>query len=123
MLMPLLEGLDGVRKMSKSFDNYIGITDSPEEMFGKLMSIPDDLILKYFELTTEMDSEGVGKIDSRLRSGENPRDLKDELAGRVVSLYHSPEAALAARAEFVRVFREKDLLGLLIDLRLVLADP
>jgi tyrosyl-tRNA synthetase len=109
MLMPLLEGLDGVRKMSKSFDNYIGITDPPEEMFGKLMSIPDGLISKYFELATEMDSEEIGNIDSRLQTGENPRDVKEELAYRVVSLYHSPEAAEAARADFVRVFRQKDV--------------
>lgn len=109
MSMPLLEGLDGVRKMSKSFHNYIGITEAPEEMFGKLMSIPDPLMMKYFELTTDLNEDEMARIHSRLESSENPRDLKEELAHRVVSIYHSMEEAEAARSNFNRVFREKAL--------------
>ncbi len=107
--MPLLEGLDGVRKMSKSYHNYIGITESPGEMFGKLMSVPDDLMMKYFELTTDLDKDGIEKIVSRLESGENPKELKEELAYRVVSIYHSAEEGEAARSDFNRVFRDKAL--------------
>lgn len=109
MLMPLLEGLDGVKKMSKSFHNYIGITEPPEEMFGKLMSIPDHLLLKYFELTTCLSPDEIERIKSRLQGGENPRNLKEELAYRVVSIYHSEEEAREAKLNFARIFREKAL--------------
>jgi len=109
MLMPLLEGLDGVRKMSKSFHNYVGITEASDDMFGKLMSIPDDLIVKYFELTTDLTEEEVEKVRRRLEAGENPRDLKEELAYRVVSIYHSRSKAESAKANFARIFREKAL--------------
>jgi tyrosyl-tRNA synthetase len=107
--MPLLEGLDGVRKMSKSFHNYIGITEPPEEMFGKVMSIPDHLLVKYFELTTNMDEDEIATVRSQLEDGENPRNLKEELALRVVSLYNSLEEAEAAKSNFNRVFREKSV--------------
>lgn len=109
MSVPLLEGLDGVRKMSKSFHNYIGITEAPDEMFGKLMSIPDHLIIKYFELTTNLNENEIQKVNSRLQSGENPRNLKEELAYRVVSIYHSQEDAARAKLNFKRIFREKAL--------------
>jgi len=107
--MPLLEGLDGVRKMSKSFHNYIGITESPEQMFGKVMSIPDHLLIKYFELTTNMDEDEVMTIRSQLEDGVNPRNVKEELALRVVSIYNSSEEAEAAKSHFNRVFREKSV--------------
>ncbi len=109
MTMPLLEGLDGIRKMSKSYHNYVGITESPEEMFGKLMSIPDDLLLKYFELTTSLDEAGLKGIESRLKGGENPRVLKAEMASAVVTIYHSSEAAEMAQANFDKVFSDREL--------------
>ena len=108
--MPLLEGLDGVNKMSKTYNNYVGITESPREMFGKLMSIPDTLILKYFRLTTRLPESEINEIEMHLNTpGTNPRDLKERLAYEVVKLYHSEEEAKIARDEFRRVFREKGI--------------
>jgi len=108
--MPLLEGLDGVNKMSKSYDNYVGITESPKEMFGKLMSIPDTLILKYLALTTRLPESEISEIETRLNTpGTNPRDIKEQLAYEVVRLYHSEEDAKFARDEFRKVFREKGI--------------
>ncbi|MGL4560964.1 MAG: tyrosine--tRNA ligase, partial [Brevinema sp.] len=95
--MPIIEGLDGVQKMSKSLNNYIGLTDTPENMFGKIMSIPDHLLEKYFELLTDVDIDTVKK---RLASGENPRDLKVELGKNIVECYHSHSAADQALAHF-----------------------
>mgnify|MGYP003903965309 CR=1 FL=1 len=86
---PLLEGLDGVNKMSKSLDNYIGITDAPEDMFGKLMSISDDLMWRYFELLSFRPLEEVGKFRQSVDEGANPRDIKFELASEIVARFHS----------------------------------
>jgi len=105
---PLLEGTDGVRKMSKSYDNAIGITDEPGEIYGKTLSIPDELIIPYFELATDISAKGLIEVDTRLKSGENPMDLKRQLARDIVTLYHSAEAAQAAEAEFDRIFVEGD---------------
>jgi tyrosyl-tRNA synthetase len=107
--LPLLEGLDGVRKMSKSYNNYISIKDPPDEMFGKIMSIPDSLIMKYYELCTDLSLEKIEKIKERLASGFNPRDIKAELAREIVGMYHSEKAAIEAEEEFKRVFREKEI--------------
>ncbi len=109
MTMPLLVGLDGVQKMSKSYGNYVGITEPPREMFGKLMSIPDSLILDYFRLCTNRRPEEIGAFERQLKSGANPRDIKEQLARDIITIYHSAEAAAAAAAEFSRVFREKGL--------------
>lgn len=110
VILPLLEGLDGVRKMSKSYDNFIGIGEPPREMFGKVMSIPDSLILRYFELATEYSDEELKRVEKALSDGAtNPRDLKAELAREIVSMYHSKEEAESASEEFDRVFREKGL--------------
>jgi tyrosyl-tRNA synthetase len=110
--MPLLEGLDGINKMSKSYDNYVGITESPREMFGKLMSIPDTLILKYLTLTTRLPESEISEIEMRLNTlGTNPRDIKERLAHEVVKLYHSERDAKFARDEFRKVFREKGIPG------------
>ncbi len=105
--MPLLVGTDGKLKMSKSYGNYVGITDPPEEMFGKIMSIPDELILDYFRLATDKTDEEIATYARRLARGENPRDIKAELARAIVALYHSPAAARHAAEEFDRVFKEK----------------
>ncbi|MEO0078017.1 MAG: tyrosine--tRNA ligase [candidate division WOR-3 bacterium] len=109
MTMPLLVGLDGVQKMSKSYGNYVGITEPPREMFGKLMSIPDALILDYFRLCTNRSGEEIETIRRRLESGENPRDIKEQLARDIITIYHSAAAAEEAATEFGRVFREKGL--------------
>ncbi len=105
--MPLLVGTDGKLKMSKSYGNYVGITDPPEEMFGKIMSIPDEPILDYFRLATDKTDEEIATYARRLARGENPRDIKAELARAIVALYHSPAAARHAAEEFDRVFKEK----------------
>lgn len=102
----LLIGTDGVRKMSKSFGNYVGITEPPAQMFGKLMRISDELILDYAELCTTMPLEPLKK---RLASGENLKDVKADVAAAIVARYHGVNKAKAARREFDRVFREKKL--------------
>jgi len=104
MLMPILEGLDGIRKMSKSYGNYVGVTETPKEQFGKLMSIPDDLILRYFELCLDYDENSLKSIENRLKSGENPMDIKMELSEKIVALYHDKEAGEKAKKEFIEVF-------------------
>jgi tyrosyl-tRNA synthetase len=105
MLMPVLEGTDGVRRMSKSIGNYIGISDPPREIYGKTMSIPDDMIMRYFELATELGRDEVAAIGKELESEEtNPRDIKRRLAREVVGLYYDDEAALHAEEEFDRMF-------------------
>ena len=106
--LPILPGTDGVEKMSKSLDNYIGITDSPAEMYGKTLSIPDTLIYQYFLLTTTVPAGELASIRSLLESQKgNPRDLKRRLARELVTLYHSADAARAAEAEFDRIFVKK----------------
>jgi len=107
MTLPLLVGLDGQQKMSKSYGNYVGITERPNEMFGKLMSIPDTLILEYFRLCTGRSPAQLAAVAERLKRGENPRNIKAELAAEVVTIYYSAEAAQAAAQEFDRVFRDR----------------
>lgn len=106
--MPLLEGLDGVQKMSKSLGNYIGIDEEPKEMYGKAMSIPDELMMRYFMLVTDMSIEEQEDMAKRLESGElHPRDAKMQLARTIVRLYHGEGAALEAEEEFKRVFQQR----------------
>lgn len=108
--MPLLEGLDGVQKMSKSLGNYIGIDEEPKEMYGKAMSIPDELMMRYFMLVTDMPIEEQEDMEKRLESGElHPRDAKMQLARTIVRLYHGEDAALEAEEEFKRVFQQRAL--------------
>lgn len=103
LTMPIIEGTDGVQKMSKSLNNYIGITETPENMFGKIMSIPDSLIEKYFELLTDVDMQ---LVKSRLQNGENPRNLKVELGKNIVAQYHSLEDADKALTHFENLFKK-----------------
>lgn len=106
--MPLLEGLDGIQKMSKSLGNYIGIDEESKEMYGKAMSIPDELMMRYFMLVTDMSIEEQEDMAKRLESGElHPRDAKMQLARTIVRLYHGEEAALEAEEEFKRVFQQR----------------
>jgi tyrosyl-tRNA synthetase len=110
LITPLLEGTDGVQKMSKSLGNYVGIDEPPQEMFGKLMSISDDLMWRYYELLTDLTVNDIRWMRDRAAHGEdNPRDFKVGLARRVISDFHSPEAATAAEDEFVRRFRNKEV--------------
>ncbi|RKX69014.1 tyrosine--tRNA ligase [candidate division WOR-3 bacterium] len=110
MMVPLLEGTDGKRKMSKSLGNVIGITDPPEEMFGKIMSIPDHLIYRYFELCTDLFPHRLQEIKELLADPRtNPRDVKFELAKTIVRMYHSAKKAVEAAEEFERVFAKKKL--------------
>lgn len=110
LTLPLLEGTDGEAKMSKSLNNHIGIQDPPQEMFGKVMSIPDSLIIKYFTLLTDVDVRWIEKTAKQIaEKAVNPRDIKLELAKVLVSMYHSSEAADEAYSEFLRVFSQKEL--------------
>ena len=105
--MPILEGLDGVQKMSKSLGNYIGISEAPSEMYGKAMSIPDELMMRYFMLVTDMSIEEQEQLSQDLESGAaHPRDVKMKLAHTIVRLYHGEEAANFGQEEFVRVFQK-----------------
>jgi tyrosyl-tRNA synthetase len=108
--MPILIGTDGVEKMSKSLDNYIGISESPKEIYGKTLSIPDTLIFDYFVLTTNLPVSELATVKADLaRKNLNPRDLKRRLARELVRQYHSAESARAAEEEFDRIFVRKDL--------------
>ncbi len=107
--MPLLEGTDGKEKMSKSYDNYIALSDAPNDMFGKTMSIPDDLIVRYFQYAVFAVPDELEAVKRRLEGGENPRDVKAELGRRIVARYHGEEAATRAEEAFTEVFRKKEL--------------
>jgi len=108
ILMPLLEGLDGTNKMSKSLGNYIGIDEAPNEIFGKTMSIPDPLMLKYYELSTDMANERLLELKQGLeREIVHPRDAKIALAKQYVRMYHGDEAAEQAERHFVTVFQKR----------------
>ncbi|TLM98863.1 MAG: tyrosine--tRNA ligase, partial [Actinobacteria bacterium] len=110
LTLPLLEGTDGVQKMSKSYGNYIGLTDEPFDMFGKVMSIPDELMLKYYRLCTDAAVEDVDAIEASLADGSaHPNATKRELARRIVGLYHGADAAAAAEDQFNAVFVKHDV--------------
>jgi tyrosyl-tRNA synthetase len=110
LTMPILEGLDGVNKMSKSLDNYIGINESPKDMFGKTMRISDDLMYRYYELLTDINPADVIKIKQDVKSGlKHPRDVKVQLAKFLVQRFHSIAAAQSAEDEFNRIFADKGL--------------
>lgn len=107
---PLLEGLDGVNKMSKSLNNYIGITEPAQEMFGKVMSISDELMWKYYELLTDLTPEEIKELRLKCERGEeNPRNVKVRLAKSIIKDFHSPEAAQEAEDEFNRLFVKKEI--------------
>ncbi len=110
LMMPILEGLDGVQKMSKSLGNYIGIDEIPREMYGKTMSIPDELIMRYFELVTPLGLKELSEISADFKSGKlHPRDAKMRLAYEIVSFYHDEYSAKQAEEEFKKVFQQKEL--------------
>ena len=110
LLMPLLVGLDGREKMSKSLGNYVGIEEPPFEMYGKIMSIPDELMIDYFVLTTDVPMQEIRRIEEGLKEGTiHPKEAKKRLAREIVTMYHSAEAARKAEEEFERVFAQKEM--------------
>lgn len=109
IFMPLLEGTDGIQKMSKSLGNYIGIDESEHVMYEKLMSIPDSLIIKYFELVTDIHPDEIELIKDKLEKGINPRDVKMGLSKEIVKLYHGEEKASEAEERFRSVFQQRNI--------------
>lgn len=110
LTLPLLEGTDGVEKMSKTYGNDIGLNDSPEDKYGKIMSISDDMIVKYFRLAADANDKIIKDVESRLSDGNtNPRDIKRELGRALVELYHGADAALKAEQHFDKVIVKKDI--------------
>jgi len=109
MTVPILEGLDGVNKMSKSLDNYIGIEEAPDDQFGKLMSISDDLMWRYFELLSFRPLEEIARLREEMEQGRNPRDIKFELAIELVDRFHGKGAGERAREAFIARFQKKQL--------------
>ena len=108
LFMPLLEGIDGVAKMSKSLGNYIGINESPDEIYTKVMKIPDSLIIKYYELCTDIHPDQIEIIKEKLKKGENPRDIKMELAKEITRLYSNTESAKNAEENFKKAFQKEE---------------
>lgn len=106
VMVPLLEGLDGVQKMSKSLNNYIGITDTPNEMFGKVMSISDDLMWRYYDLVSFLPLEDIAALKARVENGENPRDIKIMLAKEIIARFHDDDAADKAHQDFIQRFQK-----------------
>ena len=106
LFMPLLEGIDGVEKMSKSLGNYIGVNEPANVIYEKVMKIPDSMIIKYYELATDVHPDIIETIKKRLAEGENPRDVKMELALEITTLYHSKKIALSAQEHFKTAFQQ-----------------
>lgn len=109
MTMPILEGLDGVQKMSKSLGNYVGVDEAPNEMFGKLMSIKDEFITRYFELATQVPMEAIEAMEKAMADGANPRDYKIALAKEIITTYHDAQAAEEAEKNFIQVFSKNKM--------------
>jgi tyrosyl-tRNA synthetase len=109
IMVPLLEGLDGVQKMSKSLGNYVGITDSPTEMFGKIMSISDELMWRYYDLLSFRAIEEIAALKEQAAAGRNPRDIKIELAKEIIARFHSDADAEAAHQDFIQRFSKNAL--------------
>lgn len=106
LTMPLLEGLDGVQKMSKSLGNYIGIDELPQEMFGKIMSISDDLMWRYFDLVSDKTPTEINTLKNSVEHGANPRDIKFILAEEIITRFHNKQAAIAAQHAFIAQFQQ-----------------
>ena len=107
LFMPIIEGLDGVNKMSKSLGNYIGVSEDANSMFEKVMKVPDSLIIRYYELCTDVHPDEVEKVKQRLEVGENPRNIKMELAYAITELYHTKEETEKAKEHFITAYTEQ----------------
>lgn len=107
--VPLLVGTDGVKKMSKTYGNFIALEDEANEMYGKTMSVADELIVKYFELATDVSMEEIKELEKELKNGTNPRDLKMRLASEIVKMYHYEEEAKKAQENFINTFAKKQI--------------
>jgi tyrosyl-tRNA synthetase len=109
LTLPVLEGTDGVQRMSKSIGNYIGVSEPPREIFGKIMSIPDRLIVSYFSLVTDRERAEIKSMEQAMAAGENPMEFKKALGREIISMYHDDTAAQQAQQEFERIFADKGL--------------
>ncbi|WP_261592668.1 tyrosine--tRNA ligase [Pseudoalteromonas holothuriae] len=123
LMMPLLEGTDGVQKMSKSLGNYIGITDAPNDMFGKVMSISDDLMWRYYELLSALSLEEIAQLKAQVVDGRNPRDIKIEFAKEMIARFHTEEDAQAAHQDFVKRFQKNALPDDIPELSITIDEP
>ena len=124
LTLPLLEGTDGIQKMSKSYGNYVGLTDEPREMFGKVMSIPDALMVKYYRLCTALPVDEIDAVEKGLAQGStHPNEAKRRLAREIVTLYHDRDAAHAAEESFDRVFKRRELPEDVPEVRVERSDP
>ncbi|MBH0040107.1 tyrosine--tRNA ligase [Pseudoalteromonas sp. SWN166] len=122
LMMPLLEGTDGVQKMSKSLGNYIGITDAPNDMFGKIMSISDVLMWRYYDLLSALSIEEIAAKKERVEQGTNPRDIKIELAKELIARFHSEADAQGAHDDFIQRFQKKALPDEIPELTVTIAE-
>ncbi|MEN8634766.1 tyrosine--tRNA ligase [Pseudoalteromonas distincta] len=122
LMMPLLEGTDGVQKMSKSLGNYIGITDAPNDMFGKIMSISDVLMWRYYDLLSALSIEEIAAQKERVEQGTNPRDIKIELAKELIARFHSEADAQGAHDDFIQRFQKKALPDQIPELTITIAE-
>ena len=122
VMVPLLEGLDGVQKMSKSLNNYIGITDAPNDMFGKVMSISDDLMWRYYDLISFRPLEEIAELKARVEGGENPRDIKIMLAKEIIARFHDDAAAEGAHQDFIQRFQKNAIPDDMPELEIALSD-
>ncbi len=122
VMVPLLEGLDGVQKMSKSLNNYIGITDAPNDMFGKVMSISDDLMWRYYDLLSFRPLEEIAELKTRVEDGENPRDIKILLAKELIARFHDEAAAEGAHQDFIQRFQKNAIPDDMPELEITLSD-
>ena len=122
VMVPLLEGLDGVQKMSKSLNNYIGITDAPNEMLGKVMSISDDLMWRYYDLLSFRPLEEIAELKTRVEQGENPRDIKILLAKEIIARFHDEAAAEGAHQDFIQRFQKNAIPDDMPEIEIALGD-
>ena len=122
LTMPLLEGLDGVQKMSKSLDNYIGITDAPNDMFGKLMSISDELMWRYFELLSFRPMAEIEEFQTQIEQGANPRDIKFLLCDEIITRFHTAADAQSAKQDFIQRFQKNAIPDEMPEVKVSLGD-
>ena len=122
LMMPLLEGLDGVQKMSKSLNNYIGITDAPNDMFGKVMSISDELMWRYYELLSFRPLEEIATFKKQIEDGANPRDIKILLAKEIIERFHDTDAAEKAHQDFIQRFQKNAIPDDMPEVEVALSD-